>query len=359
MVKLPHFASLAALVTLALVANAAPHHPSKPSTTPLFAANSYNNDVKRSVFVTDVPAGLQAKLAGQSPELVGLTLAQHLLPVKTAGINFVVREDSYFDEAAGVWHVYLKQMINGLQVFNGGLHAVVSEADGTLLSYSHNLWDRKAPVLSSNAASASSCHGYSKRSQRVFSSSSAQIISPEAALYGLMALASPDAALSSAFIVAAQTEQATPGFSSAAPQQGSKKISGVPTTTGDVDASMSYVISGDCLVLAHRLEVPLESNSYEAYIDSVTGELRAVADWTSGGLERTPSLARPDFTSYQSTFKHTSPQDLGRPDFSQHETIASSEEDETKEPSYRVFRWGENDPSEGKRSYESARRDCK
>jgi extracellular elastinolytic metalloproteinase len=193
------------------------------------------------------------------------------------------------------------------------------------------------------------------------------VLSADAALYGFMAVASPDPTMSFAFSEVAQASHKASYLSSPIDATRSHKISGVPTTTGDISASFAYVLdSNDCLLLTHRFEVPMEDNWYETYIDALSGEVRTVVDWVSPGSASKFSLARPDFSSYGTPLLSKVEQGLKAAfDSVLHTadevvaqlTAPSDEEEETKEPSYRVFQWGENDPSEGKRSYESARHD--
>lgn len=356
MVKLTSLAVLTGFVALALSSTKAapqPRHVAQDArdintdAAPL----DYNSNVKRHTVVYNVPEHISLSVKSVDATETALRLAQHLVGDNLAQSSLRVRDDSYFDKYHGLWHIYLKQQVNGVDVFNGGLHAVVAES-GELQSYSHNLYTGEQPSLLTQALPVTECQAphHVKRSgnrQMAFHAPKIDLLAPESALYGFLAAASPDPTMSLAFAQVAQADRSS-SYSGAPASEADfkpKKIPNVPTTTGDVDASLVYLITDDCLVLTHRFEVPLEDNEYETYVDASTGKIHAVADWVSGGTARTPSLARPDFSQY----KHAASQ-------SPHAT-AHDEEEETKEPTYRVFQWGENDPSEGKRTSESARHD--
>lgn len=113
MVRLTTLAPLAALFLFTISVAAKPIEP----------VVDHNARLKRSTFVVDVEPSFAVSSA-RSPQDVTLALAGQLVGSSNAGLS--VREDSYFDAAHGLWHVYLAQHIDGVKVFNGGLHAVVT-----------------------------------------------------------------------------------------------------------------------------------------------------------------------------------------------------------------------------------------
>ena len=95
-------------------------------------------------------------------------------------------------------------------------------------------------------------------------------------------------------------------------------IENVPGTVNPVKAKLVYVQSPTChetkLTLAWKLEVEMQDNWYEAYMDaSHISRIHTVIDWASDAPALIPT-PKPSL-----------------------------------EPSYRVWAWGINDPSEGKR----------
>ncbi|KAL1942240.1 hypothetical protein VTO73DRAFT_6304 [Trametes versicolor] len=57
------------------------------------------------------------------------------------GSDFVVRKDSYTDEATGITHAYVRQYINGIEVADGDIN--VSIKDGVVLSYGDSFFRPK------------------------------------------------------------------------------------------------------------------------------------------------------------------------------------------------------------------------
>lgn len=119
MARVAAWTALTAFLALALAANAAPHSSSSQLV-------NINANIARPVFVTDVPSAFTAA-SKQSPHDVAIRLATSLLGNAASQGQLRVRDDSYYDAAHGIYHVYLAQDVNGVNVYNGGLHAVVSE----------------------------------------------------------------------------------------------------------------------------------------------------------------------------------------------------------------------------------------
>lgn len=142
----------------------------------------------------------------------------------------------------------------------------------------------------------------------------------------------------------------------------------VPTAKGPVPAQLAYVQTEDQgLNLVWKFQIPLEDNAYEAYADAHRpGSISSVVDWVHSMPRprankavkpaKVASLGRPHFGDRKLP-------ELGRPDFSGYAPAESSKPTETNtpaplshEPVYRVFKWGLNDPTEGKRSNEKGER---
>ncbi|TKY87562.1 hypothetical protein EX895_003576 [Sporisorium graminicola] len=142
----------------------------------------------------------------------------------------------------------------------------------------------------------------------------------------------------------------------------------VPTAKGPVPAQLAYVqTEADGLNLVWKFQIPLEDNAYEAYADAHRpGSISTVVDWVHSMPRprakqavkpgNVASLARPEFGNRKLP-------ELGRPDFYGYSPAKSSKPSEAETPAplshnpvYRVFKWGLNDPTEGKRSNEKGER---
>ncbi|SNX87772.1 related to extracellular elastinolytic metalloproteinase precursor [Melanopsichium pennsylvanicum] len=140
----------------------------------------------------------------------------------------------------------------------------------------------------------------------------------------------------------------------------------VPTAKGPVPAQLAYVqTEAEGLNLVWKFQIPLEDNAYEAYADAHRpGSISTVVDWVhsmprprskAAARANIPSLGRPDFGNRKIP-------ELGRPDFSTHPFFSKPKKSDpspaplSHEPIYRVFKWGLNDPTEGRRSDEKGER---
>ena len=103
-----------------------------------------------------------------------------------------------------------------------------------------------------------------------------------------------------------------------------EKIEGLPGSVNPVPAKLVYVQSPDAestrLTLAWKLEVEMKDNWYEAYMDAMyPSHIHSVIDWASdAAIAPIPKTPEPEAL-----------------------------------PAYKVWSWGINDPTEGKRSLES------
>ncbi|KAG6885176.1 hypothetical protein C0993_005260 [Termitomyces sp. T159_Od127] len=114
---------LASLITLGCAANALGHRrkslgfgPAHPG--PVFRAGPRTN----------------AFLPNADPLLVADRFVKDILGTRlTESMSFRIRDDSYTDSNTGVTHVYVRQVVNGLEVANGDMN--INIKDGTVLSY--------------------------------------------------------------------------------------------------------------------------------------------------------------------------------------------------------------------------------
>ncbi|KAN0064982.1 hypothetical protein ACQY0O_002040 [Thecaphora frezii] len=164
----------------------------------------------------------------------------------------------------------------------------------------------------------------------------------------------------------------------------------VPTAKGPVSARLAYVqTEAGELNLVWRFELPLEDNAYETYVDATRpGSISTVVDWIHSmprpRKQPIPELGRPNFSGYDDDDDDDA-EPSGKPSKAAKGSKkaksgksgkaalagarkgkaaapapapAPADKDEpapaplTHEPLYKVFKWGLNDPTEGKRSYE-------
>jgi extracellular elastinolytic metalloproteinase len=67
-----------------------------------------------------------------------MEVARHFVQDQLAGRltrdnTFIIRKDSYTDKNMGVTHVYVRQVVNGIEVADGDMN--INVKDGMVLSY--------------------------------------------------------------------------------------------------------------------------------------------------------------------------------------------------------------------------------
>lgn len=62
-----------------------------------------------------------------------MLVAREFMRGMADGSKFIIRDDSYTDKATGVTHVYVRQLVNGLEVADGDMNLNIK--DGVVLSY--------------------------------------------------------------------------------------------------------------------------------------------------------------------------------------------------------------------------------
>jgi extracellular elastinolytic metalloproteinase len=88
-------------------------------------------------FVTEVPH-IPSFAPLKTPKDVaklylGAILQQPNGHTPSEGVDYVVRDDSYEDDNTGVTHLYIRQLVNGLEVADANINMNIK--DGRLLSY--------------------------------------------------------------------------------------------------------------------------------------------------------------------------------------------------------------------------------
>ncbi|KAL1914544.1 uncharacterized protein VTP21DRAFT_8169 [Calcarisporiella thermophila] len=87
-------------------------------------------------------------LQGKSP----LEIAQQFAREKLAASDFIVK-DSYKTDINGVTHVYLRQLVNGLEVVNGDINVNV-DANGNIISYGSSFFRGRTSKIGTDSAPA-------------------------------------------------------------------------------------------------------------------------------------------------------------------------------------------------------------
>ncbi len=70
-------------------------------------------------------------------EVARLFVDDVLMNKKTSSSSYKIRSDSYTDKNTGVTHVYVRQLINGLEVADGDMN--INIKDGMVLSYGNSV----------------------------------------------------------------------------------------------------------------------------------------------------------------------------------------------------------------------------
>ncbi|CAE6530047.1 unnamed protein product [Rhizoctonia solani] len=295
--------------------------------------------------------------------------------------EYYIRPDSYMDRNSGVSHIYIRQMIGQLEVANGDINLNIR--DGRVLSYGDSFY--RGAVSSSSArltTHGSYCASFAQEG-KIMVNDQAQVTlgeqpnflhefyiqncaGPLAAIREVItAKAMPDlhdprwAALY--FMVAAHPDPTLVNYLirnfdtqadriSVAYEQDFEKgerppramISGLPGALNPVEARLAYFQAPDGnngteLHIVWRLEVELEDNWYEAYVSALEPKhIISVVDWTSDSYGPRSGISLNALEAKLLTSGLTS---------------------ESKPGSYKVWRWGINDPQSGNRSIETVRPD--
>ncbi|KAF8317375.1 hypothetical protein DL93DRAFT_2226339 [Clavulina sp. PMI_390] len=337
---------------------------------------SHGPQLPHARFVTEVPRVASFVPLTAPRDVAKLHLGEILkredgyIPVE--GVDYFIREDSYEDDHTGVAHFYVRQIINGLEVADADISLNIK--DGHVLSYGDSFYRGDVPSgMPFNEEPAHDLHaefcarparhttdeegwlvpagqtvmggtsetvaesGHPNCNTASFVSNARSRIAQEptihdpkvAALHFMIAAhPSPQIAhhLEADFDGHLGQMYSTPlhhfrGHQTASPVE---EIHHLPGTLNPVPVKLVYVQSPrgskTKLTLAWKMEVEMEDNWYEAYMDaSHPSHIHSVMDWASdAAIAPIPQEPKAPAT-----------------------------------PSYRVWKWGINDPTEGKRSVES------
>ncbi|CEL60219.1 Extracellular metalloproteinase 5 OS=Trichophyton rubrum GN=MEP5 PE=1 SV=1 [Rhizoctonia solani AG-1 IB] len=305
-------------------------------------------------------------------------VAKSFLSAYTAS-DYYIREDSYIDRNSGIAHIYARQKVDGLEVADGDINLNIR--DGRVLSYGDSFYRGAVPASFDKGPStsyASHCPDLPHEKmtvpggnhQMVFAGPSR--IADELHIYNYARpLAPAQEALTDNgrsdlhdsryaalyFMIAAHTDQAivddlTQNFdrhinrmavASEIHSIGNDShtitvISGLPGSVSPVKARVVYVQSPTKgneteLNVVWRMEVQMKDNWYEAYISAFEpSTIISVIDWASDSPIPPPG---------------------GKLNALETKLTSGSVESEDKPGSYKVWKWGLNDPESGERSIEA------
>jgi extracellular elastinolytic metalloproteinase len=278
------------------------------------------------------------------------------------GINgdFVIREDSYQDKNTGVSHVYLRQVVNGLEVIDGDINLNI--LDGKVISFGDSFYRGVTPSSPFKSGSVTSdakgcppifdpirlpngqtilssptCHLTSTSSTPLPKG----ISSPATAALNFILASHPSSDLTSDILsnYDAYLKRIT---SSTSASTGKVELTNVPGTVSLPTATLSYIQvpsnnnekATATLTLVWKLHVELHDNYYETTIDALNPtRIISAVDFVADA----PACAPPAQAS-PPTRTHASPLI----------PIPPPQPDPTL-PIYKVFPFTVNDPSVGSR----------
>jgi len=323
-------------------------------------------------FTTSPSPHLSASLFDSSdPIEVAISFVDNLTRDLEESSRFRIRDDSYTDDRTGVTHVYIKQLINGLEVADGDINLNIK--DGRVISYGDSFY--RGSIPSENDVSTSQHQVYCQSladevqsHQEVFSSLRTQssqnplsshkidsldvehfdllnhlyssncdflarqvdytpdnLVDPRTAALSFMIAATPSTTLADDLTANFDNYRSrvdvTP-FHHLQENGPHYLLANIPDAVNPVKAHLAYiqVPKGDTtdLKAVWKVEVEMKDNWYEAAIDAYEPtHIVSVVDWASD------SSAAP-----------------------------IPETPVPKGAAYNVFAWGINDPQEGNRSFQ-------
>ncbi|KAL1916156.1 uncharacterized protein VTP21DRAFT_6160 [Calcarisporiella thermophila] len=214
-----------------------------------------------------IPQGLsQSFLRKQTPQKAAAQFAHEHL----TGSEFVVK-DAYRTDLNGITHVYLRQIIDGLEVVNGDININVDKKN-KVISYGNSFFREEDPI------SGEKTKGDSKLRRRAPTATS---IDPKDALLSFAKYLKLD-------IVDPKSIEIERGASLRG--NGPIILSNVPFATSDKKVPVRKVLihteNGRKLKTVWELDVQMKLNWFQAYIDAHTGEVVSILDWISEAAYR-------------------------------------------------------------------------
>ncbi|KAG8685401.1 Fungalysin/Thermolysin Extracellular metalloproteinase 5, partial [Ceratobasidium sp. 423] len=293
--------------------------------------------------------------------------------------SYFIRKDSYTDENTGISHIYVRQVVNGLEVADGNIN--LSIRDGKVLSYGNTFFEGStessvllAPdwhqeVYCSEATTPPGDHACDSSLEYLQTIASIYALDPanyyrdpRAAAFFFLQAAHPNPISLTTSLASLKVSQheCTDPLEEDISCNG-WIVTGLSDGLKPIHARQVYVQTPGVAGLtnlnwAWRLEVPLPDNNYEAYVSvNDPTKIISVVDWvvdapipdSDGWLS---TLQREVFGRLQEVME---PQGRIPVDSGAEVVLGTSAPiPSIRTGTYRVWKWGINDPESGKRTLE-------
>ncbi|KAG6887494.1 hypothetical protein C0992_012040 [Termitomyces sp. T32_za158] len=304
-----------------------------------------------------VANGLLPMAPNADPFDVAHRFVKDMLGTKlTEDMTYSIRKDSYTDSSTGVTHVYVRQLVHGLEVANGDMN--INIKDGTVLSYGSSFYDGRVPeyighqdpslmsdphrdycdslalpsyapqqtLSDQHSPELSHLHYSNCRHQNLqLPGSKDDIADFRPALLQFMVAATPNDDVVNDILANFDKHlngmliEAPIGHFAPTSPSADVLVSNVPDTVGPVKARLAYIQvpskdgQGTQLAVVWRFEVEMQDNWYEAAVSATAPHrIVSVVDWASDAPVPT--------------------------------------DPESPAATYNIFVWGLNDPTEGNRT---------
>ncbi|KAG9118582.1 Fungalysin/Thermolysin Extracellular metalloproteinase 5, partial [Ceratobasidium sp. 392] len=300
-------------------------------------------------------------------DIARLFIEEHLI---APGTTFYIRNDSYTDQNTGISHVYARQTVHNIEVEDGDVNLNIRDGQfarrintPTSVGWSQENYCAERPGRSNHFACEISLNRINTAAAmyptRVYSAT--EDYNPIAAAYFFSLAAYPDILPSNIqmdSVIATRKPCDDPMIRTEC-----WSVSSLPGSLAPVQARLVYVQThnkhGESqLDLAWRLEVTMQDNQYEAYVSALDpSKIIAVADWVKDAPVPNAEgwlTALEEKVFGQSVF---SPQEAVRiisSIFSSSSPPSSEAAAASPGGTYRVWKWGVNDPASGNRTLEES-----
>jgi extracellular elastinolytic metalloproteinase len=296
-----------------------------------------------------------------NPLDVARVFVEDIFPIRFSQA-YKIRKDSYTDKNTGVTHVYVRQLVNGLEVTDGDMN--INIKDGMVLSYGNSFYNGPSPPPFVNSAVNAIRDPHQESCDQLYQTFRTNIVDSEQiimsspsnedleymlktnceilnlpsyfdaedmsdcrpALLKFVATATPDSRVASDILSHfshhkdAMTVTPVTHFTSPAGEHTIEfTVDNVPETVNPVKTKLAYIQvpsqdgKGTDLHLVWKFEVEMQDNWYETAVSaSAPHKIISVVDWASDAFIPIPDPSKP--------------------------------------ATYQVFSWGINDPGVGNRS---------
>ncbi|QRV95469.1 extracellular metalloproteinase MEP [Ceratobasidium sp. AG-Ba] len=340
---------------------------------------SFRQPLLNTQFVTNPPSISDHTPGDTSPhDIAHRFIKEH---ISDAAFEYYIRDDSYTDQNTGISHVYIRQLVNGLEVSDGDMNLNIR--DGQVLSYGSSIYTGTLNYTSLNPSWSQEnyCAEIPRDTDPFVCGASLDRIRALASLHPVAAYTMHDNPIPASyfFTIAVSPDEAPSGVSmesalatreqcSDSISTGCWSVSSLPGILSPVKARLVYVqthISGQDatqLNLAWRLEVEMEDNHYEAYVSAHDpSKIIASIDWVQDAPAPRDDgwLSELEAKVFGQSIFNTRP-------FLGLKTVADLLWSHVSDPapadststsaggSYRVWKWTINDPASGNRTLQIA-----